>query len=93
MDGCLGISPEMVTAGEHVSYTREINEAVAAVERGDAQAAFLLGRPTVEEIKEVSLAGDVMPQKSTFFYPKLLSGLVLRDLTLDQADLDAGAAS
>ena len=93
LDGCLGITAEMVTAGEHVSYTREIAEAVAAVERGDAQVSFLLGRPTVEEIKEVSLAGDVMPQKSTFFYPKLLSGLVLRDLTLDQADLDAGAAS
>lgn len=91
LDGCLGISREMVTAGEHVSYTRDLAEAVSAVARGDAQAAFLLGRPTVDEIKEVSLAGDVMPQKSTFFYPKLLSGLVLRDLTLDQVDLDAGA--
>ena len=91
LDGCLGISPEMVTAGEHIAYTREVAEAVSAVTQGDAQAAFLLGRPTVEEIKDVSLAGDVMPQKSTFFYPKLLSGLVLRDLTLDQADLDDGA--
>ena len=90
LDGCLGISPEMVTAGEHIAYTREVAEAVSAVTQGDAQAAFLLGRPTVEEIKDVSLAGDVMPQKSTFFYPKLLSGLVLRDLTLDQADLDDG---
>ncbi len=90
LDGCLGISREMVTVGDHVAYTRELSEAVSAVARGDAQAAFLLGRPTVEEIKEVSLAGDVMPQKSTFFYPKLLSGLVLRDLALDQADLDAG---
>ena len=62
---------------------RELSEAVAAVSRGAAQAAFLLGRPTVQEIKEVSLAGDVMPQKSTFFYPKLLSGLVLRDLRVE----------
>ena len=91
LDGCLGISPEMVTAGEHVSYTRDLAEAVSAVAQGDAQAAFLLGRPTVNEIRDVSLAGDVMPQKSTFFYPKLLSGLVLRDLILDQADFDAGA--
>ncbi len=91
LDGCLGISRDMVTAGEHVSYTRDLAEAVSAVAQGDAQAAFLLGRPTVEEIRDVSLAGDVMPQKSTFFYPKLLSGLVLRDLTLDQADLDTGA--
>lgn len=91
LDGCLGISREMVTAGEHVFYTRELSEAVSAVGRGDAQAAFLLGRPTVAEIRDVSLAGDVMPQKSTFFYPKLLSGLVLRDLRLDQKDLDDGA--
>ena len=90
LDGCLGISREMVTAGDHVAYTRDLAEAVSAVTRGDAQAAFLLGRPTVGEIRDVSLAGDVMPQKSTFFYPKLLSGLVLRDLTLDAADLDAG---
>ena len=73
----------MVAAGTHVSYTRELSEAVSAVTRGEAQAAFLLGRPTVQEIKDVSLAGDVMPQKSTFFYPKLLSGLVLRDLKAD----------
>jgi uncharacterized protein (DUF1015 family) len=51
--------------------------------------AFLLGRPTVAEIKDVSLAGDVMPQKSTFFFPKLLSGLVMRDLRAD-APAEAG---
>jgi len=87
LEPCLGIDAAAVTAGEHVSYTRDLREAVAAVEGGDALAAFLLGRPTVQEIKEVSLAGDVMPQKSTFFFPKLLSGLVMRDLkTDDQAE-------
>jgi uncharacterized protein (DUF1015 family) len=83
LDQCLGIDAAAVAAGTNVSYKRELTEAVAAVQDGTAQAAFLLGRPTVNEIKAVSLAGDVMPQKSTFFYPKLLSGLVLRDLTLD----------
>ena len=83
LDDCLGIDAAAVAAGGHVSYTRDLAEAVAAVESGAAQAAFLLGRPTVQEIKEVSLAGDVMPQKSTFFFPKLLSGLVLRDLKAD----------
>ena len=83
LDQCLGIDAAAVAAGGHVSYTRELTEAVAAVERGEAQAAFLLGRPTVQEIKDVSLAGDVMPQKSTFVFPKLLSGLVLRDLKSD----------
>ncbi len=83
LEPCLGIDAAAVAGGGQVSYTRELTEAVAAVERGEAQAAFLLGRPTVQEIKEVSLAGDVMPQKSTFFFPKLLSGLVLRDLKAD----------
>ena len=90
LDDCLGIDAAQVAAGGSVSYTREIAEAARAVSSGDAQAAFLLGRPTVAEIKDVSLAGDVMPQKSTFFYPKLLSGLVLRDLRLDQQDWDRG---
>jgi len=80
LDQCLGIDAAAVAAGSHVSYTRDISEAAQAVSSGDAQAAFVLGRPTVMEIKDVSLAGEVMPQKSTFFYPKLLSGLVLRDL-------------
>ncbi|MGI4792394.1 MAG: DUF1015 domain-containing protein [Janthinobacterium lividum] len=89
-EDCLGIDMAMVAAGNHVAYTRELSEAAAAVSRGEAQAAFLLGRPTVVEIKDVSLAGDVMPQKSTFFYPKLLSGLVLRDLRIDQAVFETG---
>ena len=91
LENCLGIDAAMVAAGGSVSYTRDLPEAAAAVARGEAQAAFVLGRPTVAEIKEVSLAGDVMPQKSTFFYPKLLSGLVLRDLRLDQSDFDQNA--
>jgi uncharacterized protein (DUF1015 family) len=91
LNNCLGINAAMVAAGNHVTYTREISEAISAVSQGEAQAAFLLGRPTVAEIKDVSLAGDVMPQKSTFFYPKLLSGLVLRDLRLDQSVLNESA--
>ena len=93
LDKALGIDAAAVAAGGHVSYTRDISEAVSSVRDGSAQAAFLLGRPTVAEIKDVSLAGDVMPQKSTFFFPKLLSGLVLRDLrvemTAEVGQLDA----
>ncbi len=83
LENCLGIDAAAVASGANVSYTRELSEAVDAVKSGTAQAAFLLGRPTVDEIKAVSEAGDVMPQKSTFFYPKLLSGLVMRDLAAD----------
>ena len=79
----LGIDADALAAGEHVAYTRDPQEAQAKVASGEFQAAFLLGRSTVDEMRQVSLAGDVMPQKSTFFFPKLLSGLVLRDLSLD----------
>ncbi len=89
LDKCLSIDAAKVAGGSFVSYTREIAEAAQAVASGEAQAAFVLGRPSVAEVEAVSLAGDVMPQKSTFFFPKLLSGLVLRDLrdplALDQS--------
>jgi len=79
----LGITAEALAAGGKVTYTRDIHEALDAVRTGECQVSFILGRPSVEDVRLVSLAGDKMPQKSTFFYPKLLSGLILRDLTHD----------
>jgi hypothetical protein len=61
---------------EGVSYTAYADEAVAAVDRGDAEAAFLLEPVTVEQVARFAHAGETMPQKSTFFYPKLTSGLL-----------------
>lgn len=77
----LGIGAAALAAASQISYTRDTNEAITQVAQGGAQAAFLLPRPSVQDVRDVSLAGDVMPQKSTFFFPKLLSGLILRDLT------------
>ncbi len=76
----LGIGAEALASGGQVTYTRDSGETSAKVETGEAQAAFLLARPTIGEVRDVSLAGSKMPQKSTFFFPKLLSGLLLRDL-------------
>jgi uncharacterized protein (DUF1015 family) len=59
-----------------VSYTAYADQAVAAVDRGDAAAAFLLQPVSVEQVARFAHAGEVMPQKSTFFYPKLTSGLL-----------------
>ncbi len=59
-----------------VSYTAFADEAIAAVDRGDAAAAFLLEPVTVAQVARFAHAGEVMPQKSTFFYPKLTSGLL-----------------
>ena len=62
---------------EGVTYTPYADEAIAAVDRGDAAAAFLLEPVTVEQVARFAHAGETMPQKSTFFYPKLTSGLLL----------------
>ena len=80
----LNISPEMVQAGEHVGYTRDATLAVAEARKsGDSASANqvtlgLLVRPTPPSaIRDVAKAGDRMPQKSTYFYPKLITGLVV----------------
>ncbi len=56
------------------------DEAVALVDSGEAEAAFLLRPPTIEQVRAVAEAGHTMPQKSTYFYPKLLSGLLFHEL-------------
>jgi uncharacterized protein (DUF1015 family) len=63
-----------------VGYTPSADEARAAVDAGEAEAAFLLRPPTVEQVAAVAKAGRTMPQKSTFFYPKLTSGLLFLPL-------------
>lgn len=73
----LGITPAAVTAGQNVGYEREIGAALDAVDRKRAQICFLLNPVDVAQVMEIALAGEVLPQKSTDFYPKLLSGLTL----------------
>ena len=63
-------------------YTPDAREAALAVERGEAAAAILLAPVQLAEVQEVARAGKKMPEKSTYFYPKLISGLVLQDLRL-----------
>ena len=80
LDQALGITPEMVRAGEHVSYTRDAAEAVAVVRAGQADAALLVAPTPPEAVRDVARAGDRMPQKSTYFYPKLITGLTINPL-------------
>jgi uncharacterized protein (DUF1015 family) len=77
LEKVLKITPEAVTAEQNISYIRDTNEAIATVDRGEAQMACLLNPVRVQEVVDIALGGDVMPQKSTDFYPKLLSGLVI----------------
>jgi uncharacterized protein (DUF1015 family) len=77
LDKLLGLDQETINRLGSVSYIREADEAVSMVTEGDSNIAFLIRPITLEQLKEVSFAGDVMPQKSTDFYPKLLSGLAI----------------
>ena len=76
----LGIGAEAVRDEKHLRYVRGLEAAVEAARTGAAQAAFLLKPVSVEQVAATSFAGGVMPQKSTDFYPKLLSGLTIYKL-------------
>jgi uncharacterized protein (DUF1015 family) len=76
----LGISEADVAAGETLLYTRSEADARGRVARGEAAAAILVRPTRLDELTAVAAAGDVMPQKSTYFYPKLLTGLVFYPL-------------
>ena len=77
LEPLLGIDAETLQAGEHVEFTEDAAEAAAAVREGRAPYAFLVPATRADEIIAVADAGDRMPQKSTYFYPKLGTGLVL----------------
>jgi uncharacterized protein (DUF1015 family) len=80
LDRTFGISWKALAHTQDVAYTRDADEAVAKVASGEFQVACLLQNPTVGEVRDVAAAGDKMPQKSTFFYPKLWSGIILRSI-------------
>jgi uncharacterized protein (DUF1015 family) len=73
----LGISQEDVASEKNVYYKREMEGAIATVDKGEAQMACLLNPVRVQQVADIALGGDVLPQKSTDFYPKLLSGVAI----------------
>jgi uncharacterized protein (DUF1015 family) len=79
LGGVLGISEEAVREQKHIQYVRGLDAACAKVQDG-AQIAFLLEPATIAQVADLAFAGGVMPQKSTDFYPKLLSGLMIYKL-------------
>ncbi len=81
LEQLLGIDKENMAAQKNLTYTRSAQEAERSVETGESQCCFLLNPTRVEEIKEVAAAGEKMPQKSTYFYPKLITGLVMNQLS------------
>jgi uncharacterized protein (DUF1015 family) len=73
----LGITPAAVAAGQYLTYERDAIVGLTAVDEGRAQACFLLNPIGVETTTEIALSGQVLPQKSTDFFPKLLSGITI----------------
>jgi uncharacterized protein (DUF1015 family) len=77
LESALGITPHAVTAEKNLTYEREASAAFEAVDSGAAQIAFFLNPCDVEQVMRIATAGEVLPQKSTDFYPKLLSGITM----------------
>jgi uncharacterized protein (DUF1015 family) len=77
LEPVLGITSHAVASETNLTYEREASEAIEAVDRGAAQIAFLLNPVDVELVMKVATAGEVLPQKSSDFYPKLLSGITM----------------
>ncbi len=76
LEGVLGISEEAIRNQENVRYERDAFEAISWVRQG-ANVAFLMNPAKIEQVRDIAFNGEVLPQKSTDFYPKLLSGLTI----------------
>ena len=71
---------QIETLAEHISYTAYTDDAVAHVKEGADRVALLMNPTPVEQVLDVAMAGATMPQKSTYFYPKMATGFVLNPL-------------
>ena len=81
LKGILGMTTDDIAAKRGIGYTPSIDEALAKLDAGDYQAGFILRPTPVEQVREVAANGETMPPKSTYFFPKLLTGLVFNPLS------------
>ncbi|MEE0265605.1 MAG: DUF1015 domain-containing protein [Acutalibacteraceae bacterium] len=80
LEKVFGIDPENMAKQINLTYTKIFDEAISSVDTGKAQCAFILNPTRVSEIRDVASNGEKMPQKSTYFYPKMITGLVMNQL-------------
>lgn len=80
IEDMLGLNAQDMAAGTNIRYMRDAEPTLQAVQSGEAQAAILLNATRVRQMCDVAAADDRMPQKSTYFYPKLITGLVMNPL-------------
>jgi uncharacterized protein (DUF1015 family) len=81
LEGLLGIDKDRLSRGENIQYLKDtpsaIDDSIAQVDSGQKQAAFFMNPVKIKELKAVTSAGERMPQKATYFYPKVFSGLTI----------------
>ncbi len=81
LERALGLTADDMAAEKHVTYFKDLGEAFARLAAGDFQAGFFMNPTRLDQIRACAFSGERMPQKATFFYPKLPTGLVFHDLT------------
>jgi uncharacterized protein (DUF1015 family) len=87
----LGLDADSAARAGQLSYTHDSSAAFASISSGDGQIAFVLSPPDLAQVQAVCLSGETMPQKSTYFYPKLLTGLVFNPLVKRVDELQPAA--
>lgn len=80
LEKIFGIDAENMAKQINLTYTKIFDEAISSVQQGNSQCAFILNPTRVSEIREVASNGEKMPQKSTYFYPKMITGIVMNQL-------------
>lgn len=80
LEHVLGLAPKKQASGENIRYSQDEEAVLQALEKEDFQAAFILNPPKAEDILAIAGKGEKMPQKSTYFYPKLSSGLIVNKI-------------
>jgi uncharacterized protein (DUF1015 family) len=92
LEHILGLTPEQQARENVISYSQDEEKVLKAVDKEDYQAAFILNPPKAEEIMTIALSGEKMPQKTTYFYPKLVTGLVINKIDPDQQVVEEPAS-
>lgn len=83
LEKIFGIDKENMANQINLTYTKFFEEAITLVDKGEFQCSFVLNPTRVTEIRDVAAAGEKMPQKSTYFYPKMITGMVMNDIGVD----------
>lgn len=82
LEKTMGIDKENMANQINLTYTKFFEEAIIKVDKGEFQCSFILNPTRVTEIRDVAAAGEKMPQKSTYFYPKMITGMVMNDIDI-----------